>query len=460
MTARPVLRRVLTSTRVVAGAVAAVAAVGAVVVGIALPWPGTSVDAVRITATAPPADTELACSGALLALGRTVERAGSLSVAAAEAVVSGAPGASIEQGALAGPTDESPAVFTATPDASGSATAAAAGSASVEAADLRGFAASACRPALAESWLVGGATSTGANDLLVLSNPGSVPATVDVTVYGASGPESAPGGSNRVVPAGTQVVVPLAGLLPAEQSPVVRVTTSGAPVSASLQSSLVRVLTPVGIDRVSALAAPAQSLQIPGVTAAGLGDGQGAGTIVRMLAPTSDTQARVTVRDGAGQVVGTPATVPLTSGVPTELELTGLAAGTYTVAVDADAPVVAGVWSTTGFDDGADFAWYAAAPALERPTSFAAASGPGARLVVSGVEGSATVTLTAPDGTSRQVEASAGGATAVELAQTGVYTLEPSSAVTAAVVYAGTGALAGYPVWGPDAAAPPITVVP
>jgi hypothetical protein len=338
--------------------------------------------------------------------------------------------------------------------------AAAAGSGSVAAADLRGFAASACRPPLAESWLVGGATSTGAADLLVLANPGSVPATVDVTVYGASGPQNAPGGSNRIVPAGTQVVVPLAGLLPDEQSPVVRVTTSGAPVGASLQSSLVRVLTPVGADEVSPVAAPETSVQIPGVTAAGLGDAQGAGTIVRMLSPTADTQAQVTVRDAAGQDVGAPAAVPLTAGVPTELELTGLPAGTVTVSVDAASPVVAGVWSTTGFGDGADFAWYAAAPSIDRPTTFAAASGPGARLVVAGRGEGASLTLSAPDGTMQQVAAPAGAAATVALAQPGVYTITPTGTVAASVAYAGTGALAGYPVWGPDAAAPPITVLP
>src|SRR3546814_6297364 len=72
---------------------------------------------------------------------------------------------------------------------SGPAVFAAAGSSSVEAADLRGFAASACRPPLLESWLVGGATTTGSGDLVVLSNPGTVAATVQITVYGASGPQ-------------------------------------------------------------------------------------------------------------------------------------------------------------------------------------------------------------------------------------------------------------------------------
>ncbi|WP_448887346.1 DUF5719 family protein, partial [Enterobacter hormaechei] len=109
--------------------------------------------------------------------------------------------------------------------------------------------ASACRPPLAESWLVAGASTTGANDLVVLANPGDVAATVQLSVYGANGVSTPPSGAGLVVPARGQRVVPLAGLLLGEASPVVRIVATGAPVQAYLQASLTRTLLPGGSDQ-------------------------------------------------------------------------------------------------------------------------------------------------------------------------------------------------------------------
>ncbi len=462
MTRRPVLRWITTSTRVLVGAGAAAATVVAVTLAIAFPWPTATTAPVRIVATPAPADTMLACDGPLLALGRIVEQAGTLSVAAAQEVVAGPDAADAADGTLRAPAPEAaPLTFTAPAREDAAALFAASGAASVAGADLRGFAASGCRTPLLESWLVGGATTTGANDLVILGNPGSVPATVQLTVYGASGPQTAPGGIDRVVPAGQQVVVPLAGLLPAEASPVVRVTATGAPVTASLQTSLVRTLVPGGVDQVSPVAAAAAVQVIPGVTVvAPSADAQGAATILRVLSPTADAQAQVSVRDESGRAVGEPVALPLAAGIPTELELGSLAAGSYTVAVDADAPVVAAVWSTSGFGEGADFAWYAPAPLLPAESVVAVPAGSGARLVLVGGSAPATAVLTAPDGSETELEVAADGVVERALAAPGAYRLTATEPLRAGVSFAATGALAGFPVWGADAAAPPIVVYP
>ncbi|WP_125132611.1 DUF5719 family protein [Microbacterium sp. 10M-3C3] len=460
MSPHPIVRWATTSTRLLVGGAVAAATVVAVGVGVAFAWPSATVRPVAVTATPPPADTLLACDGPLLALGRDVEQAGALSVAADQSVVSGPADVGATAGTLAGPTDVAPATFSAAPSGSSPAAFAAAGSSAVESADLRGAAASACRQPLLESWLVGGSTVTGTNDLLVLSNPGTVAATVQLTTYGASGAQVAPGASDRVVPAGRQVIVPLAGLLPTEQSPVVRVTSTGAPVTASLQSSLVRVLTAVGVDRVSPLAAPATRLVIPGVTVASADASQGATTIVRALSADVDTVVRISVRGADGQDVQAPASLPLSAGRPAELELTGLPTGVYTVTVEADAPVVAGAWSTTTGTAGSDFAWYAAAPAIDVPTRVAVAPGAGAQLVVTGFDTDATVSITAPSGVVQELSVPAGGAAAVPVGEPGVYEVAPQGAIAAAVAYAADGALASYPVWGADAAAPPLVVYP
>jgi hypothetical protein len=464
MTDRRVFGWALTSARVLIGAAAAVLTVLAVGLAVAFPWPTATAQPVRVQATPAPSDTLLVCDGPILALGRVIEQAAQLSVAAAQSVVSGPGAEGATRRTLAAAADGSePLAFTAVPEGSAPAAYAAAGSGSVEAADLRGFAASACRPPLLESWLVGGATTTGASDLVMLANPGTVAATVQVTVYGASGAQVAPGGADRVVPPGTQIVIPLAGLLPAEASPVVHVAAVGAPVVAALQSSIIRTLLPGGVDVVTPVAGAAPLQVIPGVVVAPEGaDAQGgARTIVRVLSPAADAEATVTVRDAAGRAVGDRRSVPLTAGVPSELELSGLTPGGYTVDVEAAAPVVAGVWSATGLGEGADFAWFSAAPPVDSPTVVAVPAGPSPVLtVVNDGADPSTVSLTSPAGQTREVAVEGGAATQIALTESGAYTLDPSRAVRAAVSFSAAGALAGYPVWAADAAAPPITVYP
>lgn len=461
MTERRMFRWALTSARVLIGSGVAVAVVVAVVLAIALPWPRVSAEPVRVEATPAPADTVLACDGPLLALGRVVEAAGQVSVAAAQTVVAGPDAAAAQERTLASPADSAPLVFTAPADGSAPAAFAAAGSSTVQSADLRGFAASACRPPLLESWIVGGATTTGASDLLILANPGAVPATVQVTVYGAAGPVTPPGGTDRVIAAGTQAVVPLAGLLPSEESPVVHVTASGAPVSAALQSSIIRTLEPGGVDQVSPIAAAAATTVIPSVRVATIQSGPSASALVRVLSPGADTDATVTVLDADGTAVGDPTAVPLAAGVPSELDLSALTAGAYSIVVEAPVPVVAAAWATTGFEPGSDFAWYAPSPEVARGSVFAVPVGPdGVLTLVNRGAADATIALTAPGGSTRDVTVRAGTAAQVPVSASGVYELVPSAPVFAGVSFAGDGALAGFPVWSADAATPPVPVYP
>lgn len=463
MTDRRIFRWALTSARVLIGGAVAVLTVLAVGLAVAFPWPTVTAEPMRVQATPAPGETVLACDGPLLALGRVIEQAAQLSVAGAQSVVSGPETGAAERPLTAPAEEAAPLAFTVAADGSAPAAFAAAGSASVEAADLRGFAASACRPPLLESWLVGGATTTGAGDLVILTNPGSVAATVQLTVYGAEGPRTAPGGTDRVVPPRSQIVIPLAGLLPGEATPVVHVAAVGAPVTATLQSSLIRTLLPGGVDQVSPVAEAATRQIVPGVvvTEAPADAAGGARTIARILSPTAAADAAVTVRDASGRAVGDPVTVPLTAGVPSELELAGLGAGTYSVEVAAGVPVVAGVWSATGLGEGADFAWFAAAPTVELATAFAVPAGSSPHLaLLNDASAAATVTLTAPTGVATEVTLEAGAGARVALSGSGAYTLDPSGPVRAAVSFSASGALAGFPVWGADAAAPPITIYP
>lgn len=452
-----------TSARVVAGTAVATAAVVGTVVGIAAPWPSYTATPVRVESTPAPGDTVLACDGPLLALGRSADSAGGLSAAAAQQLVSGPSDADAQAEQLSGATadaDGDAQALRAAPQDRSETPLAAAGSATVASDDLVGFSASACRPPEAESWLVGGASTTGANDLVVLANPGDVPATVQLSVYGAQGVSTPPGGQNLVVPARERKVVPLAGLLLGEESPVVRVVSSGAPVHASLQASLTRLLLPGGTDQVAPLAQADTRLVMPGVHVLTTGEGQ-AGTIVRLLSPGSDATATVRVIpvDAAGAEAA-PTDVPLTAGLPTSLDLSGLAAGAYTVEVSATAPIVGATWSTTGFGEGADFAWYVPAPRITEPTVVAVAPGVGSSIVLATEDAEASVTLTPVDGGDAITTAVPEGGTAAVAVASGIYRLESAEPVRAAVSYTGTGALAAYPLWPADAAAGALTILP
>jgi hypothetical protein len=457
------------------GTLVAAGFVVAVVTAVAAPWPTYARSPLVVEAPPVPSSTVLACAGGLLAIGRDAGSAAQLSIAAPQAVTAGsAPGgpaaaeSTLSAPFLAGGTDPGPAVVTVAPSGAAPTDAAAAGSAVVSADDLRGFAASACLPPLMESWLVGGATTTGAADLVLLANPGGVPATVDLTVYGSQGAQSPPGGRDIVVAAGQQIVIPLAGLALGEESPVVRMTAGGAPVQASLQSSLTRTLVPGGVDQMGAVAQSAADVVIPGVEVTaepGPVGASDAATLARLLSPTVDTTATVTVSAVGSDVPAlTPTTVQLTAGLPAEVQLGGLPVGRYVVRVQAVSPVLAATWQTTGFDAGADFAWYTPSPELTAPTVFAVPTGARATLTIanSGTSAASVSVESVLGAFSQAVSVPAGGSIAVPVPGRDVYALDPGTApgIHAGLSFAGDGALAGFPVWPSDAAVAPVRVYP
>jgi len=469
MTDRRFLRLATTSARLLAGTIVSVGAVLAVVTAITVPWPTVEREPEPVVAQPAPASTVLACDGALLALGRDLNDPGSLAAAAPQSVTSGvlpdAPPAVIQT--MQAPVDGLGAdAFTAPPEGDTRTDVAAAGSATASADDLAGFAAAACRPPLMESWLVAGSAATGAADFVVLSNPGVVNATVQLTVYGAEGPIVPPGGTDVVVAAGSQRAVPLAGIARGESSPIVRVTAVGAPVHASVQTSLTRVLEPLGVDQVGAVPGTDEVQRILGVVVeeSDIESPTGAGTVLRALSPNSDAEVAVMVRATGGEPqLLEPMYVTLPAGVPTEIGLSGLGEGEYDVEVTSDTPIVAGVWQAAGFEDGADFAWFMPSPQITVPTLFAVPVGPSPLLTIANVsEQTADVEVRDRLGTIvGQVTLEPGVSTSLPVRASSVYELDSrGAAVLAAVTMSNVGQLAGYPLWPADAAAPSIRVYP
>ncbi|MFI8631149.1 DUF5719 family protein [Microbacterium sp. NPDC077663] len=450
------------------GAVVSLLVVAGTFFVVTTPWQGVERSTLSITTRPEPATSVLSCDGPIVAAGRDVDDPGALQVAAGAKVVSGTAAGS--PGPVAGEiasaiegADPIPS-FSAEPVDRVRADLAAAQSARVTADDLVGFAASTCAPPAMETWLAAGSGLTGASDLVVIANPGDVAARVDLTVFGVDGRVAPEAGTNILVPAGEQRIVPLAALALGEASPVVLVSATQAPVHAVLQSTLTRTLVPVGVDQGGATGLPQTSQTIPAFSAVGGGD-EPTDTTVRLLAPSDDTTASVTVTPVGGSM--TAATFPdlaLTAGVPIEVDLDSLPEGRYRVEVQADAPVVAAVHASTGADAGSDFAWYGTADDISVPTLVAVADGPRPQLALvnPGAEEVAAVLVDdAGAGEPREVRIPAGGSVSVDLAAGGLYRLDPAGgALRAGVTFTASDAIAGYAVVPADAAAAPVEVRP
>lgn len=453
----------------VAGVAVAAVFVAGTALAVAAPWPTVEREPLAVTAVPEPEVAVVSCAGPVLALGRDAADASGLTAAAApELTVSTAAGrAEATENRLAAPDTvdgDGPTSFSAVPENRERTDVAAAGSARLTDDDLSGFAAASCSPPLMESWLVGGSGLTGAADLVLLSNPGAVAARVELTVYGALGPQTPAAGSDILVPARTQRVVPMASIALGENSPVIRVTAAEAPVQASLQASITRTLLPTGLDQVGATSAPAQTQVIPGFTVTRAPGDAGASnttTILRLLAPAADTEAVVEVSRVGGAVVDTR-TVPLTAGTPLELDLDGLAVGSYSIRVTAAAPFVTALWEATGYGEGDDFAWHTAADPIRVPSLFAVTRGPSPVLTLTNdAEADTTVQVLAAAGAADVVEVTvpAGGSARYALRSGSVYQLVPTGeGVRASVTYADDDRLAGYAITPADAAAAAVVV--
>lgn len=291
--------------------------------------------------------------------------------------------------------------------------AAATGASVVSAGDARGLAAASCRAPAGEDWFVGGSTSVGATATLVLTNPGLTAAQVELELFGPNGPVE-PTTVQHVVAPGATKVVDLGGAAADQAALVVHITVNGGTVAAHVQDTAVRGFTPAGTDLVVAGAGPAQRQVVTGVVTPATKVGSPDAPLLRLLTPgDEDTSADVTILgpDGVVELPGADS-VPLRAGEVTDVPLGGLPAGDYTVVVDADAPVVAGVVTSVVGTPGelddeprVDRAWSSAT----RPGVHGAVAlprGVAARLVVGAVgaerletgEGRATLRVLGPDG--------------------------------------------------------------
>ena len=455
-TSKKAITVVATGARLLVGAVVAVGCVAGVAAAIVAPWPAVEHTAASSRVTTVPGDPLLVCTGPFRALGRDSQSADQMQSAGdAQITVDGEPTAP-EQSTIATPDlvgGVGASVFTGSVEGRESAEIAASESIALAEEDLTGLAAASCAPATTQSWIVGGSVETGANDVLVLSNPGSVPATVTLEVYGGS-----PNPTTRVIPAATQIALPFASIAADAEDPVVRITAEGAPVRAVLQSALTRTLDPAGADLQGTAMEASDILRFAGVQVVAPTEGT-ATDAVRLLSIDADTVAQVVVRDEAGDVAS-EFTVPLTAATPLDVALADLELGTYSVEVTAETPLVGAIWQSEGTGPGMDFAWMTPAPTLAEAL-FAVPAGPSPKLhLVNSTDQNVTVQLSAVGGASRDVTVQAGSSEALVVRDDTVYRLVADGDLTAAVTMAAAGRLAGWPVVSGVSADREITVYP
>lgn len=461
MTATRAVRVAATGARLVTGAVVAVACVVGVVAAIHAPWPTITQSAASVDVTPLPGDSTLVCNGDLRAIGRDSSDPLGMRSAGSPTLTSG----STTEAATSTPLRvadvvEAQDAATLTGAVSGRTAPliAATESISVASTDLAGFAALPCGTPRLESWIVGGSVATGTSDIVVLTNAAEVTATVTLSVFGESR-------STRtvLVPAQTQVSVALTSVAAGNTAPVVQVTSDGAPVRAALQSSLVRTLDPAGVDLQDSVAGPQQNPVVTGVQVFA-GDGDDADmTVLRMLAPDADTDARVIVRAAGSTAVATEFTATLAAGLPADVSLSDLSPGSYSLEIDADAPVLSAVRQQDGLGAGTDFAWITPAPEIDADALFAVPEGPDAALhLMNTTEADVTVTVTPDEGRGQPQEVTVGARSSVDVdvAPRESYLLQTSGTVHAGITMAAAGALAGWPVQPSPGAAQSIRVYP
>ncbi|WP_312180121.1 DUF5719 family protein [Arthrobacter sp.] len=266
--------------------------------------------------------------------------------------------------------------------------------------DLAGVAAANCQTPGNDMWLLGARTTVGATAVLRLSNPSVTPATVDLDLHGSAGRIESGGSRGIVVAPGETRSIILAGLAANEDAAAVRVRSSGGPVTAVIEQSILRGLTPGGVEIIEPTAAPSPrqvitgvALQSPG-TIRKLAEQEGHASVAPVLnvavPGTSDAAVHLRVfgPDGEAQIPG-GGVFSVPAGTVGKIPLVDLPEGTYSLDLSADVAVTASAVFSRGTEPDKRVE-LAVAPADSRLGS--------EHLAVAVPGGKSSLVFTAPDG--------------------------------------------------------------
>lgn len=273
--------------------------------------------------------------------------------------------------------------------------------------DLQGSAAAACQVPSNDLWLSGANTAVGRSSVINLTNASTTPATVNLELYGKAGQVKASGSRGLLVgPKSTRSIV-LAGLAPGEERLSVHVRSSGGPVSAFIQQSVLRGLTSGGVDFIAPGISAAPSQVMTGIDIQDAGDVKSltgepgfddAGPSLQITVPgPSDAVVEVKLFGRAGQqALPGGGVVTAKAGTVTEVPLAGVPAGKYTVSAASDVSIVAAARVSRGLKStqSLDFAWSPATAQLGSQHIVPLPQGGERQLVFGALDDRATISYT------------------------------------------------------------------
>ncbi|WP_179951885.1 DUF5719 family protein [Arthrobacter crystallopoietes] len=273
--------------------------------------------------------------------------------------------------------------------------------------DLRGLAAANCAMPSNDFWLLGASTTVGSSAVLNLYNATETASTVDLELVGAEGPIQAAGSRGLLIAPGESKSIVLAGLAANQESLAVHVSSSGGPIVGAIQQSVLRELTPGGVELLQPSAGAGLSQVLTGIAVQdeetaqeirGQAGYENASPALNVVVPgASDATVEVRVFGSKGQVALPGGGVfNVAAGTVSAIPLDSLPGGTYSVQVTSDVSVVASarVSRGTGEGDPVDFGW---APSTDRLGSEHLAIVPGgvsSRFSFIAPEGNAKVSVT------------------------------------------------------------------
>lgn len=206
----------------------------------------------------------------------------------------------------------------------------------------RGLASTQCQPTGTDFWFVGPASGVGDGAVLVLTNPESATATVDVTFHGRGGLVDAPAARGIQVKARTSVDVRLDQVAPGENVLAVHVQVRVGRLTAAITETDVFGFEPRGTDWFPQAVAPATDLVVPGVPA--VNQGRESQVHLDIVAPGEAAVATVSIITPEGSFTPQGAdVVEVPAGGVTSVDLTeALRGDPAAIAISSDVPVTAG----------------------------------------------------------------------------------------------------------------------
>lgn len=237
--------------------------------------------------------------------------------------------------------------------------------ASAESTRTSGLAGATCVEPGREFWFAAGSGQVGERTSLVVTNPATAPAVVDVTVWTEDGQVAAAGTQDLGVPPTGSREISIDAVATGSERTAVRVTASLGRVGAFLALREVDGADPLGLTWVSPSVLPAELAYVPGIPRFGE-------RVLRLVNP-GEQDAIASVRAIAGSGPFTPVgleAIDVPAGRVVDVDLEPVGDEALAVEVSASQPVVSAVRLRQTPSSGlSDIAVVGAAPALDAPAA-------------------------------------------------------------------------------------------